>query len=251
MNPDALVVALRDAARSLTADEGAAREVDATLDELVHLAIETIPLVEEGGISRTGRGTVTSGHATSEGVRRLDELQAELGEGPCVTAADDAPAAGIVVADDLAGPDAERWPRFAPGAVREGYRSLMSVQLTLHGPQRSALNLYAHEPGVFDESARLTAGLFGLQAAILLYGTEHAANLGHAVTTRDVIGQAKGILMERFTVDDQTAFRMLVNSSQDTNLKLVDVARWLTEQAVRAAENATTGEPRLPAPEMG
>jgi hypothetical protein len=244
VNSEALVVALRDAARSMTSDEAASRDVETLLDELVHLAIGTIPLVEGGGISRTEHGIVKSGHATDDSVRRLDDLQADLGEGPCVTAADEPPEAGVVVADDLAGADADRWPRFAPGAVREGYRSLMSVQLSLHGPHSSALNLYAREPGAFDAGARLTAGLFGLQAALVLYGAEHAAHLGHALRTRDVIGQAKGILMERFTVDDQAAFRMLVNSSQETNLKLVDVARWLTEQAIRAADPGATIDPQ-------
>jgi AmiR/NasT family two-component response regulator len=70
-----------------------------------------------------------------------------------------------------------------------------------------------------------------VQAALLLYGSEQAAHLQRAFDSRDVIGQAKGILMERFTVDDPQAFTMLVSSSQDTNMKLVDVARFLTEEA--------------------
>ena len=94
---------------------------------------------------------------------------------------------------------------------------MISVQLSLHGRRRSALNLYGHEAEVFDPSAELTAGLFGIQAATLLHGADHAAHLGHALETRDVIGQAKGILAERFTVDDDEAFQMLVDSSQDTN----------------------------------
>jgi AmiR/NasT family two-component response regulator len=77
---------------------------------------------------------------------------------------------------------------------------------------------------------------------MLLHGADHAARLGHALETRDVIGQAKGILMERFTVDDEEAFRLLVTSSQDTNMKLVDVARWLTGEAVaRSGATSDTG----------
>jgi hypothetical protein len=113
----------------------------------------------------------------------------------------------------------------------------MSVQLSLHGRRRSALNLYSRTPDVFDASAELTAGVFGLQAAALLHGADHAAELGKALDSRDVIGQAKGILMERFTVDDDEAFQLLVSSSQDTNMKLVDVAHWLTGEArARRAE---------------
>jgi hypothetical protein len=72
------------------------------------------------------------------------------------------------------------------------------------------------------------AGLFGVQAALLLYGANQAGQLQKAVDSRDLIGQAKGILMERFKVDDEAAFQMLVQSSQNTNMKLTAVAEWLT-----------------------
>jgi hypothetical protein len=229
-----LVAALRKAAHDVAADRSI-RDLDRVIDRLVHSAVATIPGVEGGGISRTERGTVRSGHATAPAFHELDELQSRLEEGPCITAAVDPPPSGIVLAQDLAGEDAHRWPRFAPAAVEHGFRSIMSVGLSVEGTQRSALNLYAGEPRVFDASAQLTAGLFGLQAAMLLHGADHAARLGHALETRDVIGQAKGILMERFTVDDQEAFRLLVTSSQDTNMKLVDVARWLAREAAARA----------------
>ena len=86
---------------------------------------------------------------------------------------------------------------------------------------------------MFDSEARLLAGLFGVQAAMLLHGSEQAAHLGRAVDSRDVIGQAKGVLMERFGVDETEAFQMLVESSQSTNLKLIDVARWLLSEVAR------------------
>jgi hypothetical protein len=241
-SPGELIASLRDAARRLTEHRGI-RDLDLTLDRLVHSAVEMIPKVEGGGISRTHGASVTSGHATCDEIHALDQLQSRLREGPCVTAADAPPASGLVVAQDLAGDDAGHWPRFAPAAVEAGYRGLMSVALSVQGGTRSALNLYARDPGVFDSSARLTAGLFGLQAAMLLHGADHAAQLGHALETRDVIGQAKGILMERFGVDDQEAFRLLVTSSQDTNMKLVDVARWLTREA---AAQRSAAEPQGP-----
>jgi hypothetical protein len=227
---EALLKALRAAAEHLT-ENRSIRDLEVTVSKLVRAAVDTIPGVAGGGISRTEQGTVRSTHATDDRIYELDQLQSELGEGPCITAADDPPKAGVVVAHDLAADDAERWPRFAPRCAQAGYRSLVSVQLSLHGRRRSALNLYGHEPDVFDASAELTAGLFGVQAAVLLHGADHAAHLGHAVESRDVIGQAKGILMERFTVDDDEAFQMLVSSSQETNVRLVDVARWLTEEA--------------------
>jgi hypothetical protein len=108
---------------------------------------------------------------------------------------------------------------------------VLSVGLSIRGPQRTALNLYARDAHVFGPQTRLGAGVFGLQAAALLHGADHAAQLGIALESRDLIGQAKGILMERFAVTDDAAFQMLVSSSQDTNLKLVEVARWLARES--------------------
>ena len=103
-------------------------------------------------------------------------------------------------------------------------------------------------PAALDESARTTGGLFGLQAALLLYGVNHARHLGQALASRDLIGQAKGILMERFRVTSEQAFRMLVSSSQNTNIKLVEVARWLTETGVTSLDNPSGGPPRRDKP---
>jgi hypothetical protein len=122
----------------------------------------------------------------------------------------------------------------------------MSTQLSTNGGTRAALNLYSHTPGAFDDSARTIAGLFGVQAGLLLYGANHAAQMSRALDTRDVIGQAKGILMERFGVEGDQAFQMLVRTSQDTNIKLAAVARWLTTSAGR--QQARAGTDRLHPP---
>ncbi|HEY2226035.1 GAF and ANTAR domain-containing protein [Actinomycetospora sp.] len=225
-----LVVALRNAATELAARHNL-RDFERSLADIVTAAVATVPGVDAGGVTMTVNDALTSRTPTHESVSKLDRLQSELGEGPCITATIEPPEDGVVVAHDLAGVDARRWPQFAPLAVECGYRSLLSAQLSLDGSVRAALNLYAVEPGVFDEEARLIAALFGVQAAMLLYGSAQAGYLQRAVESRDLIGQAKGILMERFTVDADGAFHMLLRSSQDTNLKLVDVARWVTTQA--------------------
>jgi hypothetical protein len=236
---EALVTSLRQAARELTAKRSI-RDLEQTLTEIVTSAVDTIPAVDAGGISITRDGEILSRHPTHPAITKLDRLQAELTEGPCITAIEEPPADGIVIAEDLEGADGERWPRFAPHAVEAGYRSMMSTQLSHEpGRMRAALNLYAGGIDAFDPDARVTAALFGVQAAMLLYGSEHAANLQQAVDSRDVIGQAKGILMERFAVDDDRAFQMLVRSSQDTNLKLVEVARWLHDEANKRSRGQT------------
>jgi hypothetical protein len=230
---DQLIVALRDAARVL-ADHRSIRDLEETLGQIVAAAVDTIPSVDAGSISIAQHGRVDTRHPTSEVIRKLDERQGQLYEGPCISALEDPPENGVVVAQDLAGPDAERWPRFAPEAVEAGYRGLMSTTLSTDG-LRAALNLYAAAPDAFSEHCRTMAGLFGIQASLLLYGTSHAVHLKKAVDSRDLIGQAKGILMERFTVDAEAAFQMLVKSSQDTNMKLTKVAQWLTTDRSHAA----------------
>jgi hypothetical protein len=244
---DELVVALRHAARDLLARRSIS-DLEQTLGQIVAAAVDTVPGADAGGISMTENGHITSSSPTNEDVHKLDELQALLHEGPCITTVETPPEDGIILARDLAEPpDADRWPNFAPQAVEHGYRSLMSTQLSTNGGTRAALNLYSHAPEAFDDSARTMASLFGLQAALLLYGANHAAQLGRALDTRDVIGQAKGILMERFGVDGDHAFQMLVRSSQDTNIKLVDVARWLTSGAGRQQARADGERLRPPA----
>ena len=228
---DQLVVVLRTAARNL-ARRRSIRDMEETLRHIVSSAVETVPGVEAGSISMTREGRIETRHPTSPAIGKLDQLQSELHEGPCITAIEHPPASGIVVAQDLGGAAAERWPRFAPRAVEAGYRALMSTQLSSEEGLRAALNLYSADPDAFDEDARTLAGLFGAQASLLLYGSDTAMHLQRAVDSRDLIGRAKGILMERFSVDDEAAFEMLVESSQQTNMKLVDVARWVATSTV-------------------
>lgn len=227
---DRMVIALRGAAHELLGHRSI-RDLERLLGQVVASAVETIPAVDAGSISMVERGRLETRHPTSEFIGQLDDTQSELQEGPCLSAILDPPESGVVVAQDLGGDDAPRWPRFAEAAVRTGFRGLLSVQLTTEGGLRGALNLYAEQPNAFDEHSRTLAGLFGLQAAVLLYGANQAHHLQLAIDSRDLIGRAKGILAERFSVDDETAFQMLVKSSQDTNLKLTAVAQWVAESA--------------------
>lgn len=229
-NNDHLVVALRRAAGNLTSRRSI-RDKEETLRQIVVSAVETVPGIAAGSISITEHGRVESRHPSSPEVGKLDDLQRELYQGPCISAIEEPPESGVVVANDFAGEDERaRWPRFAARAIEAGYRALISTQLSTDGlGLRAALNLYSVEPNAFDGQTRTIAGLFGVQAAVLLYGSNTADHMQRAIDSRDVIGRAKGILQERFKVDDETAFQMLVKSSQETNLKLTAVAQWLTD----------------------
>jgi ANTAR domain len=231
------MAALRSAAQEMTRGRGL-HDTASILDRIVVHAVETVPGAEAGGITIAEHSKIESRHITTPAIGELDQLQTDLAEGPCIEAATNPPPSGVVVVDDLAGDDAQLCPRFAKAAVDAGYRSMCSTQLaTDHAGFRAALNLYSATPAAFTTEAQLVAALFGAQAAVLLYGSQTAAHLTRAIDSRDVIGQAKGILIERYGVDDAEAFQMLVKSSQDTNLKLVKVASWLCQDAVERGKS--------------
>jgi hypothetical protein len=266
---DQLVTALHQAAGRLTGSSRVGRDVETTLGEIVAGAVATIPGVTYAGITvLESGGRLTSTAPTGEVVARLDQAQAVLREGPCVSALaalletddvavteaatehdrgvdrgadgrdDSTSARTSVLVDDLATETqlGGRWPRFAPEALRNGIVSLLSIPLSERQRPLRALNLYSDRPAVFDSATRTLAVLFADQATIALYGAEHAAALNRAVATRDVIGQAKGILIERHHLaSGDDAFAMLVEASQHTNIKLRDVAEWLVTDTTAGA----------------
>ena len=124
--------------------------------------------------------------------------------------------------------------------------SIVSVPLTVGGTSIGAIKVYSAQPDAYSEHDEHLLSLFARQAAILLVNTQTladarqlSANLTVALTNRDVIGQAKGILMERHRLTAEEAFRLLARVSQHTNTKLIDVARYLTATGELA-------EPRQP-----
>ncbi|WP_433037347.1 GAF and ANTAR domain-containing protein [Actinomycetospora sp. CA-053990] len=220
---DELVVALRHAAQRLDVHHSI-YDLEVTLAQIVASAVDTVPGVDAGSISLCRGGLVETRHPTSREIEKLDRAQSDLDEGPCMTALNDPAGDGVVLARDLAGDDALRWPRFAPRAVESGYRSLMSTQLSADEHLRAALNLYSAAPNAFDEQARRVAGLFGVQAALMLYGSHHASHLSRALETRLVIEQAKGYLARHHRVSPEEAFRILRAYARGSQRRLTAVA---------------------------
>lgn len=192
---------------------------------IVSSAVETVPGAEQAGVSLLrGDGSITSHTVSDDVIAEVDQLQALYREGPCVSALWEQHTVSV---EDVAAA-ADRWPKFAPQASAAGVGSMLSFQLYTREDTLGALNLYADAPGNFTADSHTLGGLFAMQAAAALGEGRHVAQLHQALDTRDVIGQAKGKLMERFGLDAGQAFSMLVRSSQETNMRLVDVARWLT-----------------------
>ena len=117
-----------------------------------------------------------------------------------------------------------RWPAFSARAADCDLRSVLALQLYAAGSELGALNLFSRSPRAFDESSRLVALLFATHASLLLHAIVRAGHLEQAVATRDVIGMAKGMVMTKHRLDEETAFRVLVRYSRDTNTKLREVA---------------------------
>ncbi|WP_326837461.1 GAF and ANTAR domain-containing protein [Amycolatopsis rhabdoformis] len=160
-------------------------------------------------------------------VAELDRLQSELGEGPCLSAIRDE---STVRVPDFAKPD-QPWPLFATAATERGVRSLLAMRLFVHHEILGALNLYARRPDSFTADSEILADLVAQHAAVALAGANRAHHLNVALASRDILGQAKGILMQRDNLTSLQAFATLVRASQDTNMKVLDVARWLVTQA--------------------
>ncbi len=192
---------------------------EATAQRLTALAVELVAGADEAGVSLArGRGRVETVGPTSDLVAQADELQHRLGEGPCV----DALHADEVDAPDLAHDD--RWPDWRPRVVAAGVGAMLCVQLDLDDRELGALNLYAGEAHAFDEADRVAARHLASHAAVALASAHERSTLETALASRTVIGQAEGILMERFGVDAEGAFAVLVRYSQHHNVKLATVA---------------------------
>lgn len=209
-------------ARQLQEEHG---DVESTLQAITEAAVRTVPHADECGISYVvGRRKLEPRAWTSELPRNADSLQERLGEGPCLDAVWEET---IVRVDDV-GTD-ERWPEFARHMADLGIRSMMCFQLFVVGDQLGALNMYSRTRGAFDDESQDIGLLFASHAAVALAGAEHEANLRLGMGNRDIIGQAKGILMERHKLTAQQAFAALARVSQEMNRRLVDIARELTD----------------------
>jgi len=205
------------------------------LEQVVHAALRLVPGADLVSITlRSPDGAFHTPVETAPVAAELDQMQYRTGEGPCVEAAR-ASGPGYVRSDDLAHEPA--WPTFGPVAAEYGYTAVLSTTLLpdIRLPRLSgSLNIYSQRPGAFHDQSGETALLLATHASLALAGTQavvlgqlREAQLHQALASRDVIGQAKGILMHRRGISADEAFDQLRRSSQDMNVKLGDLAATL------------------------
>jgi GAF domain-containing protein len=205
-------------------------------DRIVSLALHTIDSCDEAGLC--GSAAASSDRQPSGLVVTLERLQTEAGHGPCADALGGL--AWVYVPDLL---DDHTWPLFSPEAARLGMRSALAYRLQLEGEALGALQLYSQLPAAFNATERAQGLIFASYAALALaLAKDREAeqvridNLESALTSREIIGQAQGILMERERISADQAFQLLRRSSQHLNRKLRTVAQDIVDTGTTPPE---------------
>lgn len=194
-----------------------------TLESLVRSAAESVPGAQYAGITITGPRYLETPSATGRYPIVLDGIQRQEGEGPCLSAAWEQHTIRI---DDLAS-DA-RWPRYRREALRQTpIRSVLSFRLFASKRSAGALNLYADQTYVFDSESVEVGLAFATHLAIAWNILQRDKQFRSALVSRDIIGQAKGIVMERFGIDAVEAFELLKKLSQQSNTPVAELAQRL------------------------
>jgi GAF domain-containing protein len=234
-----------------------AEDLETILARLADVAHQMIADVDMASISVTSRDGISTKAATDQAARDLDQLQYDFQEGPCLDALLDPDKAEVVV-DDMS--CERRWPRYAQAAAGRGYRSQMGIKIYREGRSAGGLNLYSLRANAFGDETRAAAEIFAVHAAIAMDKVRTVTNLTDALGSRQTIGQAVGIVMRTYTVDEDAAFNYLTRVSQTTNTKLRDVAAQivaaLTVEARVNRDGARNGSrpcrvPVAPAPTVG
>ena len=201
------------------------RSLNRVLAEVTTAAVELIPAADIAGVLLVkGGGDFESVADTDSLVAQLDKLQHDFGEGPCHDAALQHT---IVRTDDLR--KEPRWPQYAPAAVEHGVLSSLSFKLYTADRTAGALNLFSFRTDAWDTEAETIGSVFAAHAAAAIMAGSHGRQMQSALSTRDRIGQAKGIIMERYGVDEFRAFDLLRRLSQESQTKLIDVAQRVIE----------------------
>lgn len=200
----------------------------AVLKELTYSAVRSVPGAQHAGITVTDRHHHIETHgATGQYPALLDDIQRRHGEGPCVSAAWQHHTMRI---DDLA--TDQRWPRYREEALRRTpVRSVLSFDIFNDRQMAGALNFYAERAYAFGDESLEVGLAFATHAALAWNISRRDDQFRSALASRDIIGQAKGMLMERFGTDAVAAFDLLKRLSQETNTPVVEIAHRVVNAA--------------------
>jgi GAF domain-containing protein len=198
---------------------------DSVYDALCRSAVEIVDGCDHASLMTRRLDHVETVAATDETARRIDDLEKEVGEGPCLDAMDEAAPDQHICADLSTGC---QWPTLAERIMAEtGVRSMAGFRIRQDGEKVGALNLFSDTEGALDEhsleqAATLTA--FASVAMAALSRGDEAVTLRRGLESNREIGKAIGLLMAMHDIDDDRAFQMLAKVSQEMNVKLAQVA---------------------------
>ncbi len=195
-------------------------DVEQTLSRVTELAVNLIDGADYADVMLVGDDGFRSVARLRQLLLSSTRVQLSLDEGPCLAAAT---GHSTIRSDDL---EAEaRWPQFAAAAVAAGIRSMLSFQLFTHRSGSGALNLLSQRPYAFDPACEAMGAMLATYAAIALMHADQQRQFDSALASRDLIGQAKGMIMKGYSVNAVVAFEMLVKLSQNSNTPIREVAQ--------------------------
>ncbi|MEE6176227.1 GAF and ANTAR domain-containing protein [Mycobacterium sp. 050134] len=220
---NAVVTQLAELVAGLERDE---TDTDTGLHELISTGVRHVAGSQYAGITLAEKNRAVSNIvATHSYPVVLDVIQNECGEGPCLAAAW---RHHVMHIEDLSAD--RRWPRYRHEALeRTPIRSVLSYELSVDGRGMAALNFYAERPHAFGDDSVHLGTVFAAHVALAWSVMRRQDQFRSALASRDTIGQAKGVIMERFNLDAVEAFDLLTRLSQQSNSKVIDIAQALIE----------------------
>jgi GAF domain-containing protein len=197
--------------------------VDETLEAVVQFALHAENCTHAGIALATRNGRAEIGAVTDPVIENLYRFQIESGQGPMLAAL----SGQTIAVSDVATED--RWPRWQTAAADAGIGSTLHVPMTAGDRTTGVLSLYNTRPTAFTVDDEAIAHILARHASVAVATARHEVSMVQALDARKLVGQAMGILMERFDLDGDQAFAVLRRYSQDTNTKLRDVAHQLVQ----------------------
>jgi GAF domain-containing protein len=217
-------VSTADAFARLALELQRSGSIDETIDAVVAFALQALGC-SYAGIAVAGRGRRSEIPAVTDPVvAGIYQAQLTTGNGPmtvCMTER-----VPVLVTDTALD---DRWPEWAAQVRALGVRSVFDVPLETAAGTVGVMGLYSDRPDAFTADDQAIAHVLARHATVAIANARHDATLMQAIDARKLVGQAMGILMERFDLDSDRAFELLKRYSQDNNLKLRDVAEHLVD----------------------
>lgn len=209
--------------------------VDGALDLVTELALATVAGADGVSVSLRRRGTISTVASSNETIERMDRHQYETGQGPCLAAAAEGSWYHV---ESLS--EERRWPAFTPLALDQGIASILSSPLIASGQPVGALNIYSNVEGAFGPNEQEVAGRLAEQASRILAGARVAgadtSSRADALLSREVIAQARGVLMARHHISAEAAAARLHQSARAGGITVKQFASDVTASTGPASD---------------